>query len=74
MLIQTNNLRLDNMKEKTYECVKCGKRVKKSDDERPECCGKPMKQITVNICLQPAHAEHARTMENDEPCDDGRAG
>ncbi len=62
------------MKEKTYECKECGKIVKKLDGQVPECCGKPMKQLPLDVCLQPAHAEHARPMENDEPCDDGRAG
>jgi hypothetical protein len=60
--------------EKTYECEECGKRIKSSTSEKPECCGKPMKQLPLDICLQPSHAEHTRLMENDEPCDDGRAG
>ncbi|KYK27791.1 hypothetical protein AYK20_02090 [Thermoplasmatales archaeon SG8-52-1] len=62
------------MNEKTYECEKCGKKVKKSDGNKPKCCGKPMKQLPLNVCLQPAHAEHARPMDDNEPCDDGRAG
>jgi hypothetical protein len=40
----------------------------------PMCCGKPMNQLPLNICLQPNDAEHARPMEIQEPCDDGRAG
>ena len=62
------------MKDKTYICEECGKKVNKSDEENPECCGKPMKQMSLDVCLQPAHAEHARPMDNDEPCDDGSAG
>lgn len=62
------------MKEKTYLCKECGKEIKKTDDEVPECCGKPMKQVPLDVCLQPAHAEHSRPMDDEEPCDDGRAG
>jgi hypothetical protein len=62
------------MVEKTYECEECGKRIKKSDDVKPECCDKPMRQLPLDECLQPSHAEHARTMESEEPCDNGRSG
>lgn len=62
------------MEEKTYECEECGKRVTKLEDEKPECCGKPMRQLPLDVCLQPAHAEHARPMDDEEPCDNGRAG
>ena len=62
------------MSEIKYECKDCGKQVKSSDEKNPECCGKPMKQLPLDICIQPADAEHARPMEKDEPCDDGRAG
>jgi hypothetical protein len=58
-----------------YECLTC-KRTETIDEglEAPECCGKKMKKLPREICLQPAHAEHARPMERDEACDDGRAG
>lgn len=58
-----------------YKCLtcKCTKTVK-NKGETPECCGKPMKKMPLEICLQPAHAEHARPMGRDEPCDDFRAG
>ena len=62
------------MKEKTYECKDCGKTFKTLDDKIPGCCGKPMKQIPLDVCIQPASAEHARPMKSEEPCDDGRAG
>jgi len=29
---------------------------------------------TALICLQPAHAEHVRPMEDEDACDDFRAG
>lgn len=58
----------------SYECLTCKRTATVEGDETPECCGKPMKKIPREICLQPAHAEHARPMERDEPCDDFRAG
>lgn len=57
-----------------YECLTCKRTATVEDGETPECCGKPMKKIPREICLQPTHAEHARPMERDEPCDDFRAG
>ncbi len=62
------------MNKKKYRCSECGKTVKTSEDKTPECCGKPMKQLPLDYCTQPAHPEHARPMEIDEPCDDGRSG
>ena len=61
------------MTEKKFECIECGKQ-KKSSENNPECCGKPMKQLPLDICINPTDAEQARVMEDDEPCDDGRAG
>jgi hypothetical protein len=57
-----------------YRCKSCGNEIIISDGSIPDCCGKPMKQIPMDACTQPAHAEHARPMRSDEPCDDGRAG
>jgi hypothetical protein len=58
-----------------YECQKCKKKkIVKEDTKVPSCCGKPMKKVQVDICLQPDHAEHARPMRDEEPCDDFRAG
>ena len=61
------------MTEKKFECIDCGKQVKSSENN-PECCGKPMKQLPLDVCVQPTDTEHARVMEDDEPCDDGRSG
>jgi len=61
------------MKDK-YKCENCGKTVEIIDDKIPNCCDKPMKKLPLDICTQPAHPEHARPMESEEPCDDGRAG
>jgi hypothetical protein len=61
-------------KEETYQCGDCGKNIKISDGSNPECCGKPMKKMSLDLCTQPAHAEHSRPMEDEDACDDGRAG
>lgn len=61
------------MEEKTYTCKECGKTIKTTKETR-ECCGKPMEQLPLDVCLQPPYAENARPMYKDEPCDDGRAG
>ncbi len=55
------------MDDKLYECLKCGKKA--SAHDRPSCCGEPME-----VCTMAADAEHARPMEPEEPCDDGRSG
>jgi len=57
-----------------YQCKKCKKKTIVRDDKAPSCCGKPMKKISVDICLQPDHPEHARPMRDEEPCDDFRSG
>jgi len=44
------------MEEKTYECENCGKKIKVSDGKVPDCCGKSMKKLPLDICTQPAHA------------------
>jgi len=62
------------MMDKKYKCKICGKTITVKDKNVPKCHGKPMKQMPLDVCIQPSHAEHARTMEHEEPCDDGRAG
>ena len=62
------------MKEETYKCKKCGKKIRVLDGRRPLCCDTPMEKIPIDICTQPAHAEHARPMDDEDVCDDGRAG
>lgn len=57
-----------------YRCKNCGKELIVTDGTVPECCEQPMKEIPLDTCVQPAHAEHARPMDSEEPCDDGRAG
>ena len=60
--------------EETFECKNCGKKTTVSDGTIPNCCGRPMNKISIDFCLQSADAEHSRPMDDEEPCDDGRAG
>ncbi len=63
------------MSQDMYYCAGCKKTVPvKTVKQPPICCGKPMKKVSVDICLQPDQAEHARPMAEDEPCDDFRGG
>jgi len=62
------------LEKETYKCKNCGKTTEVADGSIPTCCGKTMEKMPLDVCIQPAHAEHARTMADDEPCDDGRAG
>ena len=57
-----------------YKCEKCGKTQKKTDGTIPQCCGIPMKKVQLDVCTQPAHAEHARPMDSEDACNDGSAG
>jgi len=58
-----------------YQCQSCKRTATIEENEQlPTCCGKTMQKVPKEICLQPAHPEHARPMETEEPCDDFRAG
>lgn len=59
---------------KTYKCKECGKETeyKSNEPEKPECCGKPMENL--DFCTKTDTAEHARGSDDDEACNDGRAG
>ena len=61
-------------KEKEYECEHCKKRVKIDFTKEPSfCCGMEMKPVPLEVCLAPpSSAEHARPMDDEEPCDDSR--
>lgn len=62
-------------KKKTYQCKTCRKAVYGEAEDVPECCGEEMAVVgDPNTCTQSSTAEHARAGNNDEPCDDGRAG
>jgi len=57
----------------SYKCDSCGKKIEINDiEENPICCGKPMKQFPLDVCLHPNDPEAARPMRDDEPCDQGR--
>ena len=59
-----------------YECGSCQRTtIIENDEQPPTCCGKTMeKKKPREICLQPTHAEHARPMEDEDACDEFRAG
>ena len=60
--------------DETYKCEKCGKTVTVADGTIPECHGKPMTKLPLDICIEPASAEFSRPMNAEDACDDGRAG
>ena len=63
------------MSEKAYHCQDCRKTIPKGETgAAPDCCGKPMELLPLEICLKAPSAEHDRLDDSDEPCDDGRAG
>ena len=62
------------MTKKAYKCSECGKEIVSEEDKTHECCGKEMKQIPLDQCTQPHEAEYSGPFEEDQPCDDGRAG
>ena len=55
------------MTEKKFECKDCGKQTKNLDGVNPECCGKPMKQLPLDKCVQPSDAEYSGPFAEDEP-------
>ena len=58
---------------KGYECEICGHKEIVTGNDVPECCGTRMKQVPLDVCMKPpADAESARTMDDDEACDDFR--
>jgi len=59
---------------KGYKCKTCGKTIITENEAVPYCCQAPMTQAPLDICLQPAHAEHARPMNDEDACDDFRSG
>ena len=46
------------------KCGSCHRTAVVGDKEiPPRCCGKPMNKLPHEICLQPSHAESARSIE-----------
>ncbi|MCX6664754.1 MAG: hypothetical protein NT038_01650 [Euryarchaeota archaeon] len=62
------------MSKETYQCLVCKRTTTGTGKKTLVCCGKPMIQLPKEICLQPAHPEHVRSMDAEEPCDDFREG
>jgi hypothetical protein len=60
--------------EVTFKCENCGKKIPVTDGTIPNCCGKPMTKMPLDVCIQPAHAEHSRPMEHEDACNNGRSG
>lgn len=59
---------------KGYECKECGRKEIITDGSVPECCGQPMQQVPLDVCMKPpADAESARTVDEDDACDDSRS-
>ncbi|UCF91335.1 MAG: hypothetical protein JSW39_24165 [Desulfobacterales bacterium] len=73
--VQREDFMADNQ---TYECENCGKKATTAADQnRPECCGQPMKEAEpLPACELSETAEHSRLGEDSfgEACDDGRSG
>jgi len=58
---------------KGYQCEDCGRTEIVSDGSVPHCCGKPMQEVPLDVCMKPpADAESARFTDDDEACDDSR--
>ena len=56
-----------------YQCEECGRTEIVTDASVPKCCGKPMKEAPLDVCMKPpADAESARMTDDDEACDDSR--
>jgi hypothetical protein len=58
---------------KGYKCEDCGRTEIVSDGIVPQCCGKSMQEVPLDVCTKPpADAENARFTDDDEACDDSR--
>ncbi|MFA6857984.1 MAG: hypothetical protein WCR31_12330 [Treponema sp.] len=55
-----------------YKCEKCGKETTvDSKAAVPECCGRKMKQLPLDVCSTTFDAETYRFQNEDGPCDEG---
>ena len=62
-------------KNHAFECEQCKSQVMiDAGDSVPECCGRKMRSIPLDQCTLTLTAEHSRFDQDDDPCDDGRAG
>ncbi|TFH38452.1 MAG: hypothetical protein E4G96_10460 [Chrysiogenales bacterium] len=56
-----------------YRCFSCNKiREYKEGEPVPICCDGPMTVEHLSPCTSAPNPEMARTVDADEPCDDGR--
>ncbi len=65
------------MENQAYTCEKCGKGIEMQDSSMvpPECCEQTMKAVeSLPVCEMSETAEHSRLMDENDPCNDGRAG
>ena len=67
-------MEVNYLEEVSYECGKCGKKIKTSEGKIPVFCNKSMNKINLDICNQPGYAEHSRPMGEEDLCDDFRSG
>jgi hypothetical protein len=66
---------METMSSIEYTCEECGRSVScATDAPTPECCGKSMTTAGLDRCTRPANAEYSRPMDEEDACDDGRAG
>ncbi len=58
---------------KGYQCGECQQTKIVNDGSVPECCGKPMGEVSLEVCSKPpSDAESARMNDADDACDDSR--
>lgn len=58
-----------------YRCFSCSAiREYREGEPVPICCDGPMEIEPLEPCTTAAHPEMARNADDDEPCDDARAG
>ena len=56
-----------------FKCATCGKTIE-TDGSIPQCCGQQMKEFKKEACTKPFNPEAQRPMEDEDACDDFRAG
>jgi len=57
---------------KGYQCSECQQTTIVNNGSVPECCGKTMNEVSLDVCSKPSDAESARMNDADDPCDDSR--
>jgi hypothetical protein len=62
------------MEEKNYKCYNCGRVVRSNQVGTIMCCGHAMVEMELDKCTNPGNPEAYRFNNDDDACDDGRAG